>query len=641
MLETRPSSLPQGDVRLRDGRRLAYAEYGDPNGRPVLFFHGTPGSRLFHHPDESIAAAVRARIIAIDRPGFGRSDFKPGRQILDWPDDVLQLADALHLTRFAVLGYSGGGAYAVACALSIPDRLTGIGVVSSVAPMGDPEITRGMHGIGHVFLNLDRHLSPLAKLGTGLMCNLWRDNPEAYFKSQLEGLRDSEPARALVPGVKAMLTADFREAIRSGTDGVTLELKLLSQPWGFQPGAIKAEVLLWHGESDTETPVAMGKRLAGAIPHCRASFFPREGHWAIYVHWREVLTALLANAGLPPVNDFTRTPLAISTLPDPSADSGQGLPPASLAADATPPETSRADTANRAEAPENRKMSIVEVIESLADAPPEVPADAPLKAEPAAEAPAAADASAPATDAAAPVPEVPAATDEPPEPVPEAPIAAAEAPVPAEVPARPADSSAPLPDVTAPLAEEPAPAGEEPEAVPEAPNAAAEAPVPAGEAPPAAARKRPARRGKASPEAAEAASSEPMGESPAPSADEPSPAPKKKRPHTGEASRGKAPTPEAKREKEERRPAPEKSKTAAKAPSRPSSGGARGRTSGEAGAGASTGKAAPPARKPAKRSAEPAAKGTPRDARSAADHSETTPRKPSSGRRSGKEAVHV
>lgn len=595
MLETRPSSLPQGDVRLRDGRRLAYAEYGDPNGRPVLFFHGTPGSRLFHHPDESIAAAARARIIAIDRPGFGRSDFKAGRKILDWPDDVLQLADALHLTRFAVLGYSGGGAYAVACALSMPDRLTGVGVVSSVAPMGDPEITRGMHGIGHVFLNLDRHLSPLAKLGTGLMCNLWRDNPEAYFKSQLEGLRDSEVTRGLVPGVKAMLTADFREAIRRGTDGVTLELKLLSQPWGFQPGTIEAEVLLWHGESDTETPVAMGKRLARAIPHCRASFFPREGHWAIYVHWREVLTALLANAGLPPVNDFTRTPLAISTPPDPSADSGQGLPPASLAADAPPAEMSRAETANRSEAPENRKMSIVEVIESLADAPPEVPADAPfnLEAEPAAEAPAAADASAPATDAAAPVPDIPSAADEPPEPVPEAPIAAAEAP------------------------------------------------VPAVEAPTAATRKRPARRGKASPEAAAGASPAPIGESPAPSADEPSPAPQKKRPHTEAVSRGKAPPPEAKREKEERRPAPAKSKAAARAPSRSSSGGARGRTSGESGAGASTGRSAPPARKPAKRSAEPAAKGTPRDARSAADHSETAPTEPSSGRRSGKEAVRL
>ena len=79
-------------IRLRDGRSLGYAEYGDPAGKPVVFFQGTPSSRLFHHPDESIAVSLGARIITMDRPGFGLSDFQLGRTLLDWPDDVVELA---------------------------------------------------------------------------------------------------------------------------------------------------------------------------------------------------------------------------------------------------------------------------------------------------------------------------------------------------------------------------------------------------------------------------------------------------------------------------------------------------------------------------------------------------------------------
>jgi pimeloyl-ACP methyl ester carboxylesterase len=292
-LETTLSSLPEGNIRLRDGRRLAYAEYGDPQGKPIFFFHGTPGSRLFHHPDASVAASAGARIIAIDRPGFGRSDFKPGRTLLDWPNDVVQLADALDIQQFAVMGYSGGGPYAAVCALCIPDRLTAAGLVSSIAPLDNPQITRGMQGMGHLFFSLDRHFPPLAKLGCWLMCTTWRHNPDLYFRSQINGLRNSQEAQTWLPKMKAMLTADFIEAVRAGTQGITWDLELLARPWDFHLHVITADVFLWHGESDTQAPLVMGKRLASAIPHCRATFFPKEGHWAIYSHWQEILTALV------------------------------------------------------------------------------------------------------------------------------------------------------------------------------------------------------------------------------------------------------------------------------------------------------------------------------------------------------------
>ncbi len=350
-METTIPSLPEGEIRLRDGRRLAYAEYGDPQGKPIFFFHGTPGSRLFHHPDTSVAASAGARIIAIDRPGFGRSDFKPGRTLLDWPNDVVQLADALNIERFAVMGYSGGGPYAAVCASSIPDRLTAAGLVSSIAPLDNPDITRGMHGMGHMFFSLERHLPPLARLSCRLMCTTWRSNPDLYFKAQLNGLYNSEEAQTLLPMMKAMLTADLLEAVRDGTHGITCDLEILAKPWGFHLHVIPTDVFLWHGENDTQAPLAMGKRLAGAIPHCRATFFPGEGHWAIYNHWQEILKALAqaeattrkeplpaamaADQDIIPRSETVALPGVLDILDTPT-DSAQGLQPAREAAESIP-----------------------------------------------------------------------------------------------------------------------------------------------------------------------------------------------------------------------------------------------------------------------------------------------------------------
>lgn len=356
------SSLPEGTIRLRDGRRLSYAEYGDPLGKPIFFFHGTPGSRLFHHPDNALTASTGARIITVDRPGFGRSDFKAGRTLLDWPSDVLQLADALNIPRFAVMGYSGGGPYALACASRVPDRISAVGLVSSMAPLDNPDMIRSMHGMGHLFFSMDRHLPPLAKTGCRLICATWRGNPDLYYKSQINGFRNSEEAEELLPKMKPMLTADFAEAVRAGTQGVAWDLHILARPWGFHLHLISADVFLWHGESDTQAPMVMGKRLAGALPHCHATFFPREGHWAIHSHWQEILTALVQfqpalreDLLLPPIavaahdgdsgsNVGVLPQYSDAAVVETTADAPQGLQPALEAARPTATESADAAT---------------------------------------------------------------------------------------------------------------------------------------------------------------------------------------------------------------------------------------------------------------------------------------------------------
>jgi len=131
-------------------------------------------------------------------------------------------------------------------------------LVSSMAPLDNPEITRDMHGLMHVFFSLERHLPPLARFSCRLMCTTWRSNPDLYFKAQLNGLYNTKEAQTMLPMMKAMLTADLLEAVRDGTNGITWDLEILAQPWGFPLHVIPTDVFLWHGENDTQAPLAMG-----------------------------------------------------------------------------------------------------------------------------------------------------------------------------------------------------------------------------------------------------------------------------------------------------------------------------------------------------------------------------------------------
>ncbi len=139
----RNMSKPNQQIRLPDGRMLGFNEHGSSNGSPLFYFHGTPSSRV-EFPlfgSEEMLQALNVRLIAADRPGSGLSDFQPNRRIMDWPKDVVALADHLKINRFSVLGYSGGGVYALACALAIPEHIIKAGVASGTAPFTHPGLT--------------------------------------------------------------------------------------------------------------------------------------------------------------------------------------------------------------------------------------------------------------------------------------------------------------------------------------------------------------------------------------------------------------------------------------------------------------------------------------------------------------------
>lgn len=285
------SDMRTGTLQLRDGRRLGYAEHGDAADKPVLLFHGTPGSRLSRHPDPTIAARHRARIITVDRPGFGLSDFQPGRTLLDWPADVSQLADALGLQSFAVMGVSGGGPYAAACAYALPDRVSRAALICSPAP---PQPGVGYTGRNRLVFKLAEKQPWLLRVLVGMMARQTPATPAQLVAQMGKAMPPCDVAVLDHPGIADMFLEDTREAFRPGVRGTVHDLGLVVKPWGFDPARISVPTVLWHGELDANVPVEMGRFLARAIPGCEATFLADAGHMVSLPYWEDILAQVLA-----------------------------------------------------------------------------------------------------------------------------------------------------------------------------------------------------------------------------------------------------------------------------------------------------------------------------------------------------------
>ena len=278
-------------IRLRDGRLLGYDQYGDAGGEAVIFMHGFPGSRLDWQmfDQDRVAGDLGARLIAVDRPGMGLSDYQRGRELLDWPDDVAELANQLGLDRFAVLAVSGGGPYGAACAMKIPGRVMRTAIVCGMGPREAPGAAEG----GSWTLPAKPSLVRRALLV--MMAQAVRSRPERMEPQFLETV--SAVDRALLqrrPELLKMSLDSWREAFRSGTGGASLDAALYTRPWGFELQEIAAEVHLWHGGNDKNVPLSVGRYVAAQIPGCRATFYEEEGHFSLpYNYMREILGVLV------------------------------------------------------------------------------------------------------------------------------------------------------------------------------------------------------------------------------------------------------------------------------------------------------------------------------------------------------------
>lgn len=276
---------------LPDGRHLGWCERGDAHGHAVFAFHGLPGSRLQAHPDDAIAARLGARLIHVDRPGFGLSDGSPGRRLRDWAADVRNLADHLCIKRFAVAGVSGGGPFACACACELGDRITRAAMISSVGPPGT--MLRSSSWVARTGFVLARHapwmLAPPLAMG-GRLVSL---APQRYVAMLIERLPACDREILSRPPVRAVLEQDAVEAFRGGHAGFLRDMVLEAHPWDLDFGKVTCSVSLWHGARDTVVPPAALDALEALLPRAEVHELPEAGHFYVFDIWEQILAWLL------------------------------------------------------------------------------------------------------------------------------------------------------------------------------------------------------------------------------------------------------------------------------------------------------------------------------------------------------------
>ena len=282
-------------LKLKDGRNLGFAEFGDPQGKPIFEFHGNPSSRLGSELFDEAAKRIGARVVGIDRPGMGLSDYKPHRKLLEWPDDVIELADALGLNQFPIVGGSGGVPATLARAYKIPERLNAVGVLFGPRPIGIPGATDGWSRSRRIQAFLERN-GPfwVIRMAMSIVARMMRDKPEKALSKMFEEQPALDRTAMDDPGVREQYINTICEAFRTAPDDVAMDKILTMKPWGFNLEDISIEVHLWHGEADTVVPPAMGHYTADTIPNCRAKFIAGEGHFSLIPnHAQEILEALV------------------------------------------------------------------------------------------------------------------------------------------------------------------------------------------------------------------------------------------------------------------------------------------------------------------------------------------------------------
>jgi len=284
-------------ILLRDGRVLACLELGDPHGSPVIYCHGYPGSRLEARLAAGAAGRLRLRLLAPDRPGAGGSTFRPGRSLGAWAADAAELADHFRLERFSIIGVSGGGPYALACAASIPARLNAVALVSALAPVAGRRAREDMIPSNRLMLALAMRCPPLARGMVHLLARLIRRYPDFYFVRMMRGIPEVDRRVLEDPAYHALLLESMVEAVRQGGYGPARELTLFARRWDFSLDQVRIPVRIWQGLSDNIVPAAMARDLAAALPGSECHYLSGEGHFSLIYRRHEDILADLMRAG--------------------------------------------------------------------------------------------------------------------------------------------------------------------------------------------------------------------------------------------------------------------------------------------------------------------------------------------------------
>jgi pimeloyl-ACP methyl ester carboxylesterase len=285
-------------IELEDGAVVAFEEYGDANGVPVMFCHGWPSSRTMAQLTDEPARELGIRIISADRPGISASSLQPDRKLTDWPRLVDRIADYLGIHDFRMLAISGGAPYAYATATAMPQRVRAIAIVGGAPPLAEISDSNGLLPLYRWMLALYRTQPRLLRRLFYLARPVLSLRPPLRFRPVLLKMLLMRPCDAESLRDAAAFEAIFesqRRAWRASAEGVVADAQIYAQPWGFAIEDVRVPVRLWHGKEDRAFSVHLAEELANRLPNCHARFVDDAGHYSLPIRYmRDILEDLIS-----------------------------------------------------------------------------------------------------------------------------------------------------------------------------------------------------------------------------------------------------------------------------------------------------------------------------------------------------------
>lgn len=272
---------------------LARLELGAPAGRPVVYCHGCPGSRIEARLAASAAVQLGLRLLAPDRPGFGQSSFQPGRTLGAWADDLRDPADRLGLDRFAVFGVSGGGPHALACAARLSERLDAVALAAPLGPVDGPRALYGMMAMSRLALDLAVRIPPLARFAAHLAVSWIRRHPERVPNLMRVGAPAADRVALADARYGAILAATLRKVLCQGGGGAAWELTLRARPWDSAWRKCACRCVSGRAWPIPWCRRRWRRRLVDGLPNGEVRWFPGEGHHSLILgHFGAILAEL-------------------------------------------------------------------------------------------------------------------------------------------------------------------------------------------------------------------------------------------------------------------------------------------------------------------------------------------------------------
>ena len=285
-------------IRLSDGAEVAFQEYGDPTGTPVIFCHGWPSSRTMAQLADEPARALGIRIISPDRPGICGSSMQLDRKLSDWPSVVERLVDELEIGEFRILAISGGAPYAYATAVAVPERVRAIAIVGGVIPFAELKDFKGLLPLYRWMLAFYRDRPQLLRWSFHMARPFLSFRAPIRFRPLLLKLLLMRPCDAASLRDDAAFEAIFesqRRAWRGSVEGVMIDAQIYAQPWGFTIEDVRVPVRLWHGMEDRAFAFPLAEKIANRFPDCKSRFIQHEGHYSLPIRYmREILEDLIS-----------------------------------------------------------------------------------------------------------------------------------------------------------------------------------------------------------------------------------------------------------------------------------------------------------------------------------------------------------